>query len=120
MTLSLDGEPRSTSHIYKYTCRGGYVKGYMSEDGKKLKQSYQWQAKVQWGRKVPLSKPLQVCLTIHFGTKRKSDADNFSKIVLDSLTTIAWHDDSQIQELTIIKAYDKARPRIVVNINELP
>jgi len=37
---------------------------------------------------------------------------------LDELTGIAYDDDSQIAKLTIERGYDKARPRIVVEIEE--
>lgn len=36
---------------------------------------------------------------------KKPDADNISKIILDSLNGIAYKDDSQIYELTVSKYY---------------
>lgn len=118
MTLTLLGEPRSTSHIYHYACRGRHPAMYMTAEGKALKESYGLQARLQWRRK-PLTGRLQITLTLYFGTRRKSDWDNYNKC-LDALNGIVWEDDEQIQEATVIKAYDKARPRIELVINELP
>jgi Holliday junction resolvase RusA-like endonuclease len=55
-----------------------------------------------------------VSITLYFGTKRKADLDNLNKLSLDALTGIAYLDDSQISELHLKRAYDKARPRIEV------
>lgn len=117
--ITLKGEPRSTSHIYKYACRGNHPAMYMSNEGRDLKESYQWQARSQWKRK-PVTSPLQVSVTVYFGTKRKADVDNFNKLWLDALTGIVYEDDSQIEELTVRRAYDKANPRLEIEVNELP
>ena len=117
--IVLPGEPKSTQSIYRYACRGNHPALYMSAEGKAIKQAYQWQARAQWKRKL-LTSPLQVGFTLYFGTKRRADADNFSKLVLDALTDIVYHDDSQIQELNIRKAFDKKNPRIEVEVNVLP
>lgn len=87
----------------------------MTSDGKALKESYKWQAKSQF-KKKPYKQEIEVWATLYFGTKRKSDIDNFSKIYLDSLTGIVWEDDSQIVELHTSKRYDKKEPRIEVGV----
>lgn len=38
----------------------------------------------------------------------KPDADNVAKAVLDALNGLAYEDDSQVQELVIIKKYAPA------------
>ena len=116
--ITLLGEPKSTSHIYKYVCRGGFPSGYMSAQGKALKEDYAWQAKTQY-KKVPLEGNLKVESIIYFGTKRKCDLDNFNKLTFDSLSSIVWKDDSQIVELLLKKKYDKENPRIELTIEEL-
>lgn len=116
--IKLLGNPKSTQNCYRHTCRGKFASVFMSSICKDLKQDYQWQAKQQW-KKRPTNKPLEVCLDLYHGTKRKSDVDNFNKLVLDSLTGIVWNDDSQIKRLSIEKHYDKNEPRIEVEIYEL-
>lgn len=116
--LTLLGEPKSTQHIYRMTCRGKYASVYMSKEGKELKESYQWQIKNQYKGK-PLSGSLKIDVKLFFGTKRKNDIDNFSKILLDSFTGFIWIDDSQIMEAHYEKNYDKNHGRIEVIIENI-
>jgi len=58
----------------------------------------------------------QRSMTLFFGTKRRADLDNFNKLSLDTLTGIVYEDESQIAELHLKRAYDKARPRIEVEV----
>lgn len=44
--------------------------------------------------------------------QKKPDADNIAKIVLDSLNKIAYDDDSQVVELTVIKRWTENIERI--------
>ena len=118
MKIILLGKPRSTGGIYKNAVIRGFVHRYMSNEGKKLKESYQWQAKSQWKGK-PLEGDVEVNIIIYFGDKRKNDWDNFHKISMDALTGVVWVDDSQIQKATVIKAYDKQNPRIEITIEEV-
>lgn len=46
---------------------------------------------------------------------KKPDADNIAKVVLDALNGIAYHDDSQIVTLRIMKIYNE-EPKLVVGI----
>jgi Holliday junction resolvase RusA-like endonuclease len=115
MTIELLGEPKSTSHIYHYHCKFGRPSGYMTADGRKIKESYQWQIKGQYHGK-PLAEPLRIAATLFFGTKRVHDVDNYGKLLLDACTGLLWDDDGQIVEMTVRKDYDKARPRIALTI----
>lgn len=113
MEITLLGTPRTTNKVYKSRVLGRFASVYMSQEGKDLKESYQWQAKSQW--KLPvITGDVRLSVDLYFGTKRKCDIDNFNKLVLDSLTGIVYEDDSQIQELTLRKFYDKQNPRVVV------
>jgi len=116
--LILKGEPKSTSHIYKVSCRGKYAGVYMSATGKSIKLSYQWQAKSQYKGK-PIEGDLEVWIELFFGTKRKADWDNFNKLIMDALTGIVWVDDSQITEAHVSKMYCKENPRIEIIIKKL-
>jgi Holliday junction resolvase RusA-like endonuclease len=115
VTITLSGEPKSTQHLYRSTCRGGFSNTYMTAEGKALKEGYQWEAKSQW-RKPPLKDELSVSVRFFFGTKRKADLDNFNKLWADSLTGIVYEDDSQIAELHLHRAYDKQNPRIEITV----
>lgn len=115
MTITLSGQPQSTNHIYKSACIAGRASVYMSAAGKALKEAYQWEAKSQWDGE-PLSGPVEVAITLFHGDKRARDLDNYGKVLLDALTGIVWLDDKQIMRMTVVKAYDKTRPRVEVEI----
>jgi Holliday junction resolvase RusA-like endonuclease len=112
-TIVLSGEPRSTQHIYRYACCGRVPTMHMTAEGKALKEQYQWEARAQW-RGPRLEGDISVSVTFYFATKRKRDLDNQNKLVLDALTGIVYGDDSQVAELNLRRAYDSARPRIVI------
>jgi len=116
--LTLLGSPLSTNNIYRSVCRGRFPTVYMSPQGKALKESYQWQAKMLHKGK-PLEGDLEISIVIFQKTKRKTDWDNFNKIVMDSLSGIVWVDDSQIQVAHVEKAYDKENPRIELTIKNI-
>lgn len=44
---------------------------------------------------------------------KKPDCDNIAKIVLDALNGVAYRDDSQIYELTVVKVYGEIAKVIV-------
>lgn len=118
VTITLKGEPKSTSHIYKMTCRGKFASMYMSAQGKAIKTDYAWQAKQQFRKKL-ITGDIEIIIALYFGTKRKCDWDNFHKLSMDALTGIVWKDDEQIQRATVEKYYDKSNPRIEINIFKL-
>lgn len=51
--------------------------------------------------------------------QKKPDADNIAKIILDSLNKIAYEDDSQITELTIIKRFTEDTERVEFELEEI-
>lgn len=117
ITIILLGEPKSTQHCYKISCRGKFATMYMSAEAKTIKTDYQWQCKSQY-RKVPSIEELEIEVRLFFGTKRQSDIDNFSKLLFDSLTGLIWVDDSQIQKAIFSKNYCKEKPRIEIDIKK--
>jgi crossover junction endodeoxyribonuclease RusA len=117
-TIILQGEPKSTQHIYRAACRGRFPTTYMTAEGKAIKEAYQWEAKSQWKDK-PTKEPLCVAVRFYFKTKRRRDLDNQNKLVLDALNGIVYEDDSQIDELRLYRRFDSLEPRIEVQIEEL-
>jgi len=113
--ITLLGEPLSTSSIYKSHSKFGHPVVYMTTKGKALKESYQWQVKSQWKSKANTD-PVEVCISLYFGTKRKCDWDNFHKLSMDAMSKIVWEDDSQIIRSVVEKFYDKQNPRIEVEV----
>ena len=50
---------------------------------------------------------------------KKPDSDNIAKIVLDSLNKIAYEDDKQVVELTVIKRWTFDNERIEFEVEEI-
>ena len=111
--IILPGNPPSTQHIYMH--KGHFV--YMTKEGKDAKKRFQDEFLVQYGTK-PLSGDLKLTVGYFWGDRRIRDIDNFSKLWMDAGTGYVWVDDSQIQELTLKKFYDKKFPRVEIEINE--
>lgn len=54
----------------------------------------------------------------HILPTKKPDADNVAKIILDGLNHVAWDDDTQVVEMTVMKGYNR-EPHVVVIIEEI-
>lgn len=116
--IVLFGEPKSTQHIYKITCRP-FPSMYMTPEGKSIKEGYSWEACAQWQGKPLLTTPFGIRVWFFHGTHRKQDIDNYSKLLFDALTRVVWDDDNLIHEMHSYKRYDKKNPRIEVELFEL-
>ena len=57
-------------------------------------------------------------LVILLPDRRKRDIDNLSKAVLDGCNGILWDDDTQINDLRLIKRYDKDNPGVHIRVWE--
>jgi crossover junction endodeoxyribonuclease RusA len=116
-TIVFPGEPLSTQHLYRIARFGSRAGIMMTAEGKAAKEEYGWEAKRQWQAK-PLAGEIVLSVTFYFKTKRRRDLDNQNKILFDALSGIVYDDDSQIAELRLRREYDRARPRIEVQVQE--
>ncbi len=115
MLIILQGNAKSTQAIYRSACRGKFPTMYMTREGKAIKEAYQLEARVQW-RDAPLEGDICMKINFYFGDKQRRDLDNQNKLVLDSLTGIAYHDDKQIAELHLSRHYEKGQGRTEILI----
>lgn len=53
---------------------------------------------------------------VFYGDRRRRDLDNCVKCIGDGLNKSAYTDDSQVAELHAYRGYDKARPRVEVEL----
>lgn len=111
MKFILPGEPKSTNSLYKSAPRGRFRTIYMSQEGKLLKEYYQYLLKQQYQGPI-LNLRVKLRIKLCFKDNRRRDIDNYNKLVLDACTGIIWEDDCQIDELFITKEIDKKNPRI--------
>lgn len=50
---------------------------------------------------------------------KKPDADNIAKIICDGLNGVAYHDDAQIVNLTVLKIFHNDLPKVKVTIKDM-
>ena len=112
-TVTFQGEPLSTQHIYGSNGRGGR---FLKPEAKAAKEAYMWEAKMQW--KVAPYKAISLSASSFFQNRRRRDWDNLNKLTMDALNGIAYDDDSQICEAHVYRAYDAHKPRIEVTVYE--
>lgn len=93
---------------------------YQEQSGKHLEGAIR--ARIEAYYKIPKSYTKKRIRGIREGLEhplKKPDSDNVAKIVLDSLNNIAFHDDSQVVELTVIKRYTEGIERIEFELEEI-
>lgn len=93
---------------------------YKQQDGRYLEGSIR--AVITAYYKVPKSYTKKRVQAIRNGEEypqKKPDVDNIAKIILDSLNKIAYEDDSQIVELTVLKRYTEEIERVEFELEEI-
>lgn len=120
ISLDLFGDPIAQIRP-KFSKRGEFVQIYDPQS--KLKEGFRWQIRSQY-REDPLTIPIALDIIFYMpipqstsGIKKrqmangviqhikKPDIDNLQKLVLDCLSKIVFHDDSQIVEIRAKKIY---------------
>lgn len=64
----------------------------------------------------PLDARYRVSIVARFPTRHRCDIDNVAKAVLDGCNGVLWDDDSQVDALSIERAYDPASPGVSVRV----
>ena len=93
---------------------------YQEQDGKFIDGPVK--ARIEVYHKIPKSYTKKRVQAIRNGLEmplKKPDSDNIAKIVLDSLNKIAFDDDAQVVELTVIKRWTEAQERIEFELEEV-
>ncbi len=95
------------------------AKTLISEKGRSYTQSV---AKLCWATRTPKHEGrLRVEITAYPPNRATRDLDNLFKALLDSLTKAGvWNDDSQIDDLRIIRGPVKAGGLVQIEIGEHP
>lgn len=93
--------PPSVNTYWRSIVIRGAVRVLISKKGREYRKAV---AGVIGPRKKPTDKRLKVRITVNPPDRRKRDLDNMPKAILDALTHAGvWEDDSQIDELTIMR-----------------
>lgn len=70
--------------------------------------------------RMPIAGRLSVRLDLYQADARKRDIDNLPKALLDSLTKArVWIDDSQIDQLFIVRHHITGSPHVGVSVSEI-
>ena len=103
------GRPRLGVHGRK-----AYV--YTPPETREYERLVGWVAKSAGCR--PVEGPVSVALSVY--VKRRLDADNIAKSILDGLTGVAYEDDDQVIELLVrkYKVTRKEEERVEIEIRE--
>lgn len=76
----------------------------------------------QWARggHVMLRDKVALTVTLHEPDKRRRDVGNYVKLIQDCLTRVAFVDDSQVDELRVVRGHvDRFTPRAEIEIRPL-
>ena len=98
-----------------------WIKQCYIEESNKILQG-QIRARIEIYYSVPKSYSKRKIEAIKYGTDypmKKPDCDNVVKIVLDSLNKIAYDDDKQVVELTVLKRWTFDKERIEFEMEEI-
>lgn len=109
-TLILKTKPVGVNH--RYTISRG--RNILSTKYRDAKEAMMWEAKSQW-QGEPLTDDVTLNIFLYLDSKRP-DIDSYLKLLLDALDGIAYENDRQVIELSVIKMHDPKEPRIVIQV----
>ena len=78
-----------------------------------------WTAKEAMQGAAPLEGHLELNLVFFRKTRRRADWDNLCKAICDALNGIVWHDDSQIQQATVVIRRVENEPKVEVTVRRI-
>lgn len=96
----------------RYTISRG--RNILSRKYRDTKEAMMWEAKSQW-QGEPLTGDVTINIFLYLDNHRP-DIDSYLKIILDSLDGIAYDNDRQVTELSVIKMHDSEEPRIEIQV----
>jgi crossover junction endodeoxyribonuclease RusA len=107
--------PPSTNHLYRNVRGKGRV---LNKDGRAYKETARM---VAMGARLPLLQgDVLLTMTVYFPNRRRRDLSNCLKVIEDSLSGVAYRDDSQVAKIVLTRQYDNANPRAELTVEPLP
>lgn len=92
--------PPSVNHYWRTVMIKRAPRVLISKEGR----NYRKEVQVIAGASNPITGRLSVCIAASPPDRRKRDLDNLPKAILDALTHAGvWEDDSQIDQITIVR-----------------
>ena len=90
---------------------------YQQQDGRRLEGAIRVSITIYY--KIPNSYSKKRVQAIREGREypcKKPDIDNCAKVILDALNKIAYEDDKQVTELTVLKRWTEENERVELEI----
>lgn len=120
MNFILQGRPISVNH-YKRPAVSGNGKSFMYVPTEVKNAVTAWKLIAQNamrlnGWKMREDDSVSVEMHFFFENRARRDIDNYLKVMIDTLTGIAYKDDKQIHFLKVTKSYDGTNPRTEIII----
>lgn len=101
--------------------RKPFVQTFVTARGVSYRERVKDAVWARWGSINPIPFRLAVVILARMPDRRQRDLDNLPKAVLDSLTAArVWEDDSQIDDLRVIRGPVFSGGKLVVTIEEIP
>ncbi len=101
----------------RYWRTNRYGQTYVSEEAQVYKMQVGW--KMRSLGAVPWHVPVSVSVVAHMPYPLKGDLSNLEKVLLDALKGYVMKDDNLVFELHMFRRYDKADPRVEVEVKPL-
>ena len=98
---------------FVYTSNGG---GYTKKSIKEWQETVGWKAQQEMINRQIFECPVEVNITFWRKDNVRTDVDNLSKNVLDSLKGIVFSDDCQVVQLHLSKRVNRENPGCIIRI----
>lgn len=108
--------PPSANRYWRHPNKGRLAgRSLISREGRAYRRHVQWLVS-----RDPMGGRLSVEIDAYPPDRRRRDLDNILKAALDALTAAgAWHDDSQVDRLSVARCEKEGKGQIVVVIKKL-
>ena len=104
--IDVKGKPLSKSNNLSFGRGKAYIPKKHKDYQDKVRQAAIW----AMDEHEPITGPVRAEIHLRFPDKRRRDAGNYQKTILDALNGICYDDDCQIVHLTITKTVEKNNP----------
>ena len=108
--IEIEGKPLSKSNNLQFSRRRAYIPQKHKDYQEKVRQA----AVLAMGEQGPITGPVRAEIHLRFPDKRRRDAGNYQKTLLDALNGVCYDDDCQIVHLTITKTVEKNNPGAII------
>ena len=115
MRIVIPGKPQGKARP-RFSAAGGKVRTYTPQKTKDYEELIAWEYKRQGGLKYSGEIELTIYADFTADPKRKPDADNIAKVVMDALNGVAYADDAQVTLLTVKKKQSKEE-RLIITVD---